>query len=496
LGTTFGLRSTGLTVFAGRIISAFTGLLFTVMVTHWLLTKDVGLWEVIVDLVTFSAYPVGLVAFWVTRDVARGRMVGRTALLLGGAISGVGLALYFGLTFVTSTSLAASIVPFLLGALLVPLSYWSAVANSIVQGYRPTAYGYSLVVSELAKLAVAYEALYVFRLAILGVILALMTSYLVQAAVSTYLVRGTTVQPFDTALASRWGRLGWLPLVSYLPTVVAVADTYVASVSFGLSVVGYYQAAFIIASVVGYSSALAFSLYPLLLKGGGVKLPALTVEFSLLFSLPMASGLIALSGPILVLLGPSSDPLRYLPASEGLQILAAMFVLSSISLIIDQTLLGTERVDENENVTYVSLARSNLLFVPVANVSASALYIGSMYGVLYYSFASGLSFAAAVALWGVVELLSTLVILLVKARRAKGVARLLPDRNVVYYLGAAALMGLVVYLASGFVVDGSSASFYYGLRLLVLVVLGGAVYFGIVYAVDPKVRRMARVLLG
>ncbi len=156
MAATYGLRSSGLLVFAGRIISAFTGLLFTVMVARWLNPSNFGTWEVITTMVTFSAYPVGIAAYWATRDVARGRMVGRTALYYGAILSGLGLLIYFGFTYVTYSRVASSLVPFLLGVLLVPLSYWSAVANSIVQGFTPGVYGYSLVISEIAKLGVAY----------------------------------------------------------------------------------------------------------------------------------------------------------------------------------------------------------------------------------------------------------------------------------------------------------------------------------------------------
>lgn len=486
-----GLRSTGLVVFAGRVISAATGLLFTVMVARWLIPQQLGLWEVIIDLVTFSAYPVGVVAFWATRDVARGKMVGRTALAMGGVMSGAGLVIYAAFTLVTTQSLAASVVPFLLGALLVPLSYWSAVANSIVQGHRPAVYGYSLVISEVAKLIVAYAALYVYRMGINGVILALITSYFVQSAVSTYAVKVTVSEPLDRQQARRWTKLAWLPAISYLPTVVAIADTYVASLGFGTSITGYYQVAYTVASVVGYSSGLAFSLYPMLLRGGGDRLPAITIEFSLLFCIPMAVGGVVLAQPILFLFGKT-----YLPGAEGLSILAVSFVFTTISGIVDQTLLGTEKADHRERTSFWELARSNLLFVPVANVLWAGVYLASMYLALSYSFSHGYPTSVAVALWAAAQLVSTAAFMLVKARRAAKSARLVPGRSVVYYLIAAAVMGISVYLLAGAMVDQALDTVMYGLRLVGVVLAGTGLYFGLVYSMDGEFRRMARSLLS
>ncbi|MDG6910418.1 MAG: hypothetical protein JRN08_08625, partial [Nitrososphaerota archaeon] len=206
MSSSFGLRSTGLIVFSGRLVSAFTGLLFTVMAARWLNPSGFGTWEVIVTFVTFASYPVGTVAYWATRDIARGRMVGRTALVSGALLSGVGLGIYFAFAVLSYARISASFVPFLLGALLVPLSYFNAAASSIVTGYRPSVYGTSLIFSELAKLSVAYGALYVYHLGIEGVIVALMAAYLVQSMVSTALVRNATVERVDGAEVRRWSR--------------------------------------------------------------------------------------------------------------------------------------------------------------------------------------------------------------------------------------------------------------------------------------------------
>jgi O-antigen/teichoic acid export membrane protein len=491
LSTNYGLRSTGLTVFAGRIVSAFTGLLFNLMVARWLSVQGFGTWEVIITLVTISSFPVGTVSYWATRDVARGKMIGRTAFLFGMVLSSIGLALYFGFSFVTYSRIAASLLPFLLGALLVPLSYWSGVANSIVQGHRPAAFGYSLVISEFAKLGVAYTALYVYRLGIEGVIVGLMAAYLVQSLVSTYLVRVTIAERFDPALTRRWSRLAWLPGISYLPTSVAVADTFLAAVAFGTTIVGYYQIAFIIASVVGYSSSLAFSLYPLLLKGGDQRLPAITIEFTLLFSVPMAAGSIVLAGPILFLFGA-----KYLPGALGLEILGVMFAIATVSGVVDQTLLGTERVDLDARPKFWDLLRSNLLYVPLVTILAGVLYLVALYASLWLTTSAGYSDSTVVAVWASMLLAMTVGLLMVKVRRARRFARLVPGVSVVYYLIAASLMALVVYAASGPLLNQGLGTVTYGIRLLALSLGGGAIYFGALFTIDRRFRELARSFLS
>lgn len=485
-----GIRSTGIVVFGGRALSAVTGLMFILMATRWLAPKQLGLWEVIVDLVAFSSYPVGIVSYWATRDIARGSLVGRTAFALGAVMSGFGLLLYLFFSFVTRSSLAVSFLPFLLGSLLVPLSYWSQVTTSIVVGYRPAVTGYMLVVSEPIKIAVAYEALYVYRLGIEGVILGLLVSYLVSSMFSTYLVRGATREQLQLSAAKRWTRLSWLPAISYLPPLFLSADTYIASLGFGTAVAGIYQPAFTVASVVGYSSALAYSLYPLLLRGGNERLPSITIDFSLLFGIPMAVGEAVLAAPILHLFGP-----KYMPGSLGLSILSIMFLFQAVSLIIDQTLLGTEKADLGGERGFKDFVRSNLLYVPLVNTCAALVYLTGMFAALSFAFSNGLGSSVAVALWALVQLCTTILFLIIKGRRASRSATLLRDVKVAYYLVSAIVMGFAAILFSRIVLNPSADTTVYGLELTTVIALGAVVYFGLLYALDPKFRTMTRSVL-
>jgi O-antigen/teichoic acid export membrane protein len=477
-------------VFSGRLVSAFTGLLFNVMAARSLDTSGYGTWEVIVTLVTFSSYPVGMVAYWATRDVARGRLVGRTALAASAMLSALGFVIYFGFALATYSKLAVSVAPFLLGALLVPLSYLNAAASAVVTGYRPSVYGTSLIVSELAKIGVAYEGLYVFHLGIQGVILGLLTAYLVQSVTSTYMVRNATTEKFDPLEVKRWAKLSWLPALSYLAADLAVADTYIVALIHGTTVVGTYQAAFTVASIVTYASGLVFSMYPLLLKGGDVRLPSLSLDFSLLFAIPMAVGCMVLAGPILFVFGPN-----YTAGAQGLAILAVMFVFNNISLLLDQTLMGTEKVDAGATPSFRKIAGSNLLFVPMVNIGYGVAYLVILILAVSYAAAAGFSNSMDIVIWAAVQLAATFVFMLVKVRRARGVASLLPSMSVGIYILAAAVMAGVLYFVSPLVAVQTLGTLSYGVRLILLVLLGAVVYFGLVYTLDAKFRGMARSVL-
>lgn len=129
-------------VFGARIVSIFTGLVFLVLMTRTLSAQQFGLYEVITDLVAFAAYPAGLVAFWATRDIARGKMFGKTAIALNIALSALGIVIYVALSYFSASRIpSANLVTLLFAVLLVPVSYFNQAANSVVAGHRPWSSG-------------------------------------------------------------------------------------------------------------------------------------------------------------------------------------------------------------------------------------------------------------------------------------------------------------------------------------------------------------------
>src|SRR2546428_4319420 len=116
-------RMTGLIVFGSRIVSAATGFVFLVMVARWLAPAQLGLWEFIVDLIVFASYPAGFLTYWAARDVARGKVVGKTTLVLNLLASMLGVAIFLAFALASYSEVGSSIGPFILAVILVPLSY-------------------------------------------------------------------------------------------------------------------------------------------------------------------------------------------------------------------------------------------------------------------------------------------------------------------------------------------------------------------------------------
>jgi O-antigen/teichoic acid export membrane protein len=485
-------RKTGLIVFSSRIVSVFTGLLFLVMITRWLTPSQFGLWEFIIDVVAFAAYPTGIITYWATREVARGRPVARTALLTSQLTSVIGVGFYLLLAFLSYRVVGSAIGPFLLAVALVPLAYWTQASASLVSGYDPAISGYSLFLSEPAKLITAYPLLFVFKVGIYGVIASIAVSYLVQGLYTTYRLRPASADRFDLSLGVHWLRDWQVPTLVTASYLLGIADTFVASLGQGgTSLAGYYQAAFQVATIVSYATYLSAALYPMMLRNATDKLPGEVLEFALLFAIPMTSGAIALAPKILYLLKPD-----YVASASALVVLSFAAIAVLVSVVMDQSLMGREKADLVAEDRTKRILSSDLLFVSAANVAFSSAYVVVVFVLGYAGTRSGVSDAQLAIYWAAVQLVTWSVLATLKVMRLRSRIRFTVSPWVAAYAGCGLLMGVIVYFLGGALLTTGLRGLGYGLRLGLLILTGSAIYFGLVAALDKRVRGYARAVLA
>lgn len=485
-------KKTGLIVFSSRIVSVFTGLLFLVMMTRWLTPSQFGLWEFIIDVVAFAAYPTGIITYWATREVARGKPVARTALLTSQITSVLGIGVYLLLALLSYREVGSVLGPFLLSIALVPLAYWTQSSASLISGYDPAISGYSLFLSEPAKLIVAYPLLFIFKAGIYGVIAAIAISYLVQGLYATYRLRPASTDKFSLSLGFGWLEDWHVPTLVTASYILSVADTFAASIGQGgTSLAGYYQAAFQIATIVSYATYLSVALYPLMLRNATEKLPGEVLEFALLFAMPMAAGAIAIAPKILFLLKPS-----YVASSPALVVLSFAAVASLVSNVMDQSLMGRERADLEKEDRTRRILRSDLLFVSAANVAFTSAYVAVVFLLGYAGTRSGISDPQIALYWSVAQLVTWSVLAAVKVFMLRRRTRFTVSRWVGVYVGCGFLMGVAVYFVGAALLVSGLHGLQYGLRLALVILFGTAVYFGLVAAIDSKVRGYVRAVLA
>ncbi|HXW37855.1 MAG TPA: hypothetical protein VEJ36_08155 [Nitrososphaerales archaeon] len=487
-------RKTGIIVFSARILSVFTGSFFLLMLTRSLATTQFGLWEFITDVVVFASYPTGLLTYWATREVARGKVVGKTTLVLNLLASTIGMGIFLAFALLSYSSIHQELTPFLFSLVLVPLSYWNQATLALVGGYNPAIGAYSLLVSEPAKLIVAFPLLFVFNLGIYGVIVAIAVSFLVQNVAATVQLSKVTTDKVDLSLGKKWLSQPHVPALAGLVAAMGVADTFAASIGQGSTLLaGYYQAAFQVATLVGYSLYLSSALYPLLLRRSETEPSDLfktSLEFTLLFAVPMAAGSIALASKILYLLSP-----RYVVSATALIILSLAAVSSSISWVVDQGLMGRETADIEEGNRTKRILSSDLAFVSLANLAYSAVYVSSVFVIGRFTPVTASGIGRFVDYWATSQLVFNAVLVAGKSLRLARRMKVRISRSILSYIGAGTAMGVLVYLLSASLLPTTLTNLDFSLRLGGLVGIGAVFYFGLLLLADEDVRAMARTIL-
>jgi O-antigen/teichoic acid export membrane protein len=479
--------ATGLSAFTAKMISIVTGTVFILMVTRTLTQSQFGFWEIITTVVAFSLYPANLIDFWATRDSARGRATGATALVANLVLSVLGVAFFLAIALLSYGRISVALYPFLVASVMVPIGYWYTTGLAVLYGVRPQRYGYVLLSGEGSKLVVAFVVLYLLKLQIVGVILSLGLSNLVQAMLSTYYVRATFSGGVRLSVARRWLGDSWLPGLNTGAYLVAIADSLVVAIASGSTLVtAYYQAAFVVATVVANSFFLSYALYPMLLRGASEKLVGPLLNVSLMLGIPMAVGASVLAYQILYLVRPA-----YVASSFVLCILAFSTLTLSVSNFFDNSLMGMDTADLVEKRNLQTYLRSNLFFVSKINLLYGILYVPSVFFLVYFGTMSGWGVEALAEGWAALQITFALATTAIKLSRLgtsslKGVGRPL-----LIYTSAALLMGGILYLVAPVVVVYSTDAAVYGIRLLALVVFGGLAYLGILYLAD----RQSRIIL-
>jgi O-antigen/teichoic acid export membrane protein len=484
LSSRFSLRGTGLVVFAGNIVSVFTGLVFLVMVTRSVSPSAFGLWEFIYDIVLFTSYPAVVIAFWVLRKVARGHALAKTGLLVSAVSSTGGAVAYIVSSIVVHGIVGSAFSHFLLGAMMVPLFYWYTVANAIAYARKPTITTYSLLLSEGIKLLTGYTLLFVHPIGVDGVIIALEVAYFVHAGLSTFQFRGILTDKIDFREGKSWFLTSWGPHVYALASLVLISDTFVAPLVFsGTTAAGYYQAAFTIASIIRNASFLSIALYPILLGGRTKGVPSVALDFFLLFSVPMVVGTIVLSRPLLYLLKPA-----YVAVQLSLPIMAVSVFFLSMSTFLDSTLLGIETADACGGGSPNQYSGTAITFVPKVNLFYAAGYIFLVS--IAFKATAGIPVPEIVLTWAAVQLGATMSMILVKLNKAMQKKALsIPRSAGKYAIGNITMAAAAELLSATYLKEGPGLVGF-GTKLVAIVLISAIVYFGTVYAVDASFRRL------
>lgn len=477
------IRFSGFIIFASQLLSIVTGLVFTLLLTRNMNTSEYGIWTNIFDYTGYFVLFSGVLPFWATRFMARGKEgTVKTGTLGQLLIAVVSVLVYFPIIILISNAIGtgAYLLIYLISGLYIFNFYMVTVFEGVLRSMKPQVIGYGLLIEEVIKVAVALVLIIGFNQLFLGAMLALAVSGLVQVLYYLRLLAGEFRQKANWGYFKEW--LKGSAAIAYN----AVGGQLVSFVLILLFIYGgsntraFYQAALTFTNVIGYSASLAFALYPkLLAKTCPDEDVGVSFRTVLMFAIPLSTITMIMSTSFLTILHVS-----YSVAWPVLITLTIDTLVVLISQFYSSILMGAEAFDAEGKISLSKLVRSKIFKVFSITYIQAAIALPVAYFILTLMPVAGSVQAVVYVIAILIGVhLSTFIGLYLIMRSSirlpvawKGIAK---------YVLASAFMGIILFLlptTSTLTLTAAKA------------IAGLAIYAAILLTIDTQARELPRLI--
>jgi O-antigen/teichoic acid export membrane protein len=482
------LKYSGYILFLSRLIAVGTGLLFVLMITRNISETEFGIYNNISDILIYFTIPSEIIPFWTTRFTAR-KHAGSSKT---GLVSNLFLSLPFALLYLI-------FLPRLLGFLNLDTAYmvvYGIVVIQMVESYalvafeailraiKPEMIGLGLLTFDISKVIIGFFLIVNLNLGLLGALICVIIANVLRFIFYIRLIWSDLKEKVRWKYVREWIKASPINLYGILgQRLFSIALIYLF-VKSGEIARGYYGAASAIANIVGYSSFLAFALYPRLLSGNK-KLKSeeqdvkTSLKMVLMFAIPMLTGALILSNSYLAILNPT-----YKIAKDVLIILALNAMFVSTSSVFDMVMIGTEKIDVEAKIPLKKLVKSKLFIIFTLSYIKAAFTILLTFVALTSLKQGAIEAATTVA---VIVLSTNITLFLVKYMLANKYFKFgLPWKHIIKYIVSAVIMGFFLIILPHI----ERLSF-----TLVLTAVGGIIYLLALSIIDQESRATIKLIV-
>ncbi len=480
----------GLLGFAVAMGGMVAGLAFTIIVTRQLSPEEFGVWAVIGSMTSYSLFAEPVISYWTTRQVARGKPVGKTSMVSTSMFAGGSIPVYLISIYLFASIESTFFDSMLLGALLVPALFVKYTLSSINMGYRPHVVSVAIAALQATKIPAGLVLVFFLELGLDGAILAIFAAYLVDIAVQLRYAHPRLAVQLDFTYLWGWIRQSWMPLYGRISGVLSTFDIifYTAITS---SVVGaaYYAAALVAAKMVIYTNQVSQALYPKLLAEGSRRHVSENFTLLMYFAIPFLVLSVLFSRHTMFLLNP-----EYVVAWAAGALLAVAMFLQVLMNFARSVLRGIDDVDLEERPSYSALLKSKLFLVATMDNVYHIVYLAAL-AVSLYVFRD-MPESTLVMVWASVMLAVSSPFLLYFTLLVRRHSPFHPSGNILRYVGGAAGMAAVFFATNDLVVVFDVSVYLYLPGLLSELAICCLTYLGITYAIDSKTRLLFRRVIS
>jgi O-antigen/teichoic acid export membrane protein len=482
------LQYSGYVIFAAKLLSVVTGLIFQFMIARSTTGPEYDLWFNLNDVLGYFTLFVGVLPFWVMRFVAREKEgATKTGFLANLTISLIATFIYLALIPLITSALGISgkygdqyISLYFIVAVQIVELYSISLFEGCLQASIPQTVGYGLLVQQLCKVILGYIIIIYLGQPLLGAVVSTIVAFSIQIAYYGRLLREELRRQIKWEYVKEWFKGSLANIYNVLGNQIAALIFIMLFMYGGIGGRGRYGVAAQVANVISYSSFLAFALYPKLLAERKHEDITISLKMVLMFALPMTAGAIALSDSYITLFRP-----EYPDSGLVLVVLAMDALVATVSGIFSSVVYGVETVDENEKISFRNLVKSRLFIVFSLPYLHSAITIPVTFYVLTaYVINQPLQAALSVAIINSSARFAMFLILYAVTRKVVKIN--IPWRSITKYVFASAVMAIVLFALP------------HPTRItttLAMTAIGGAVYLALLMSIDKETRKLSKAVL-
>ena len=483
---------TGLISLIGGIISIFTGIIFTLIITRSVTAEEYGTWGLILGLVTYVMLIGPIVSYWSTRDTARNIQSGKTAIWSSMLLSIGAISVYIPISYLMSNYTNVENNVLLFAAILIPTMFINGILVAINLGWKPHAISYGTLAYGISSIPLALFLIYYLNFGVTGIIISVFLANIVSIIILFYYAKEKIVNRFNKAFLKKWLKFSWIPIYPGIAVLVAGFDISIFTIITG-SVIGlaFWTAAMVFPAMISHTGLISRAIYAKLLEEKTKEFMSENLTLVFYFGIILISLVITFARPALYALNPIYEiafPVAIIMSFEVfLSVFTNIFLLS---------LAGIERVDKFENSTFKDYLKSKLFFPQTIRLIQTSIYILILTVGLLILVGFGSSNQELLLFWASIALITQipLVCVLYYLVRKNIMIKLEISRIAKFVLTAIGVFGFTYILTTQFLVYSPEVTSFIP-NVLMFASFGVGLYIIITYLIDNKIRNLVHAII-
>ena len=474
------------------MVSVFTGVIFTLIITRSVTPEEYGTWGLIIGLITYVMLIGPIVSYWSTRDTARNIQSGKTAIWSTLLLSVGAISIYIIISYLMGNYTNVEQNVLLFAAILIPVILVNGILTAINLGWKPHAISYGTLAYGISSIPFALFLIYYLDFGVTGIIISVFLANMISIIILFFYAKEKIANQFNKTILKKWFKLSWIPIYPGIAILVAGFDISIFTIITG-SVIGlaFWTAAMVLPATISHTGLISRAVYAKLLEEKTKEFMSENLTLVFYFGIILISLVVTFARPGLYALNPIYEivfPVAIIMSFEVfLTVLVNIFLLS---------LAGIEKVDKFENSTFKDYLKSKLFFPHTIRLIQTSIYILILAVGLLILVGFGSSNQELLLFWASIALITQipLVCILYYLLQKNIMIKLEVTRIIKFLLIAIGVFSLTYALVNQFLIY-STDIFSFIPNVLIFASFGVGLYIIVTYLIDNKIRNLVQAII-